>query len=721
MSGHHFALSTGATPAASSGAVRTAYATGIETNGANEIVGLTNDSDSAFYGHLGIEWIDLTFTVGEVDRLKNLTGMVSPGKITAVMGSSGAGKTTLMNVLSGRQRTHGRSRSGSSKEAVNLSGDVFARGRPVSTSYFRKRTAYVVQDNALMDSETPKEALEFSAYLRLPHSVPDKKRKELVIGLIERLHLTRCADVPCGGPLVPGISGGELKRTAVGIELISNPKMLFLDEPLSGLDTYNAFSLMKSLKQLAASGVPVVMTLHQPSSEIYAMLDDVIFLHEGELIFQGPLKSVVTHFDQIGYPCPPNYNPADHILFVTAEDYADSEGNARKIKDKWTKSQAHSQLLTCIERAAIIGVGYESENMHSDDSDSSEESDTSDEDLAKPARARSLRRNCCQIQAALFSRDLRRYWRGRELIVAANVQNILVSLIYGWLFIGAGREHSPGDGGWACGGEVFDAFQCVRSSMVHWGGLSILAINTMMGSISFAVLTFQNERSVFLREASGGYYSCTAYFLSKSLFELPIMGLASTVAVLCVYWLMGLNAGPIQLILETLLLSVASSSIVFCISAVANSHEQAFALVPIVQIPQFAFAGILLPNSMVPQSLKWVKWICPLYHGMSMMAISEWQDAFEALDGCRAKGFAADVSASAMASITMNSHLTLSASNNKTLNDCLGAATQVGNLEVQGVHEHSFWWPSFGALCLIIVGFRALGVLILYRKSRFVL
>lgn len=116
---------------------------------------------------LGEEWQDICFDIGKTSILKNVTGIASPGRLTGVMGPSGSGKTTLLNVLSGRQRTSGYSRTGSNKQEVHFSGEVFARGRPVSTSFFRGKTAFVFQDNALMDSDTARAALQFSAYLRL--------------------------------------------------------------------------------------------------------------------------------------------------------------------------------------------------------------------------------------------------------------------------------------------------------------------------------------------------------------------------------------------------------------------------------------------------------------------------------------------------------------------------------------------------------------------------
>ncbi|CAJ1432089.1 unnamed protein product [Effrenium voratum] len=680
---------------------------------------------------------EVCFAIGDHPILKNVTGMAQPGKLTGVMGPSGSGKTTLLNVLSGRQRLKGYSRqrmTGNDKQEVHFSGDIYARGRPVSTSYFRGKTAYVFQDNALMDSDTPRECLEFSAYLRLSRNVSKSQRNQLVEKLLVDLHLEDAATVIVGGPLRKGLSGGQQKRVAVGVELISNPQMIFLDEPISGLDSYNAFTLMHTLHKLARTGVPVVLTIHQPSSEIYDLIDDVIFLAKGEVVYQGPRPGLFHHFDQLGFHCPANHCPADFVMFLIQKEF---RRDAAVLQGSWRTSTSCKQLMNRISHA---GDYYNPEaartasRLFPDDSESSEEesaserhdnssdsdssqkawlSDFSDMVFGQPKR----KRNCFQAQWALIRRD----------------GNLIVSLVYGWLFLGAGRQEyrevgfstdvALRAGVQPCDDAVLSELPgardvCLRMFQVHWGALSIVAINAMMGSITWAITVFQNERSCdladgFLREASSGYYNTFSYFLSKSVFEFPVaqllwaeskvIGMTVVVSILTVYWLMGLNANPLVLMLEVLMLSVASSSIVFCLSAQASTAEQAYALAPIAQIPQFAFAGILLPNEMVPLSLRWLKWLCPLYYGMTMMALSEFDEPIEQFQECQAQ-------------------LNASASDNldALYAKCPGATVQVMALRSQGVFEGYFWWPAATMCCVFFVAFRLLGVLILWRKSRFV-
>jgi len=681
----------------------------------------------SFTASLGEEWIDVTFAIGDTAILKEVTGIAQPGKLTAVMGPSGSGKTTLLNVLSGRQRTSGYTRTGDEKNEVTFSGEIFARREKQQTTFFRGKTAYVFQDNALMDTDTARECLEFSAYLRLSRNVSKAKRDQLVDKLLADLHLED-SPVIVGGPLKKGLSGGQQKRVAVGVELISNPQMLFLDEPLSGLDSYNAFTLMHTLNSLALTGVPVVMTLHQPSSEIYDLIDDVIFLFKGEVVYQGPRTNLVNHFNQLGFHCPQNHNPADYVMFLIQKE---TQEVVSGIISSWKTSTAYKKLM---DRILHAGDNFSAEalraknremNLEDSDESSDEESSTDDDNVTrgKVFGQPRKRRNCCQAQWALIKRDCRRTWRERKAILSANIQCVLVSLVYGWLFLGAGKQEYRDLGfvadaggqsvnhGPPCSEEVLlsspaSRDQCVRSFQVHWGALSIITINVMMASITWAITVFQNERSCFLREASGGYYTRFAYFTSKTIFEFPVVGFTNVVSILTVKWLMGLRANPVILILELMLLSSASSSMVFCLSAQANTSEQAYSLVPIVQIPQFAFAGILLPNEMVPLSLRWLKFLCPLYYGMVMMSSSEFADVFDAFEECKTTLLAENPSRTDLVEAMRHT--------------CPGATVQVGALNAQGVHADDFWWPAFSMCIIFFFAFRLLGVFILWRKSLFV-
>ena len=230
------------------------------------------------------------------------------GETTAILGPSGAGNTSLLNILSGRQKSKGRT--------VTVESEVHLDGIPVDPTCIkvRKRIAFVPQGDSLMATSTPREAIRFSAKLRLPRSTKDSQIDKLTTRMIAELGLGDCADTYVGGNMVKGISGGERKRTSVGVELVVKPALVFLDEPTSGLDSFSAVQLCQLLKKVAQAGSSVLFTIHQPCSEIFNSFDHLILLNKGRIMYQGAVVDVPRYFAERNQPCPPNYNPADWIM-----------------------------------------------------------------------------------------------------------------------------------------------------------------------------------------------------------------------------------------------------------------------------------------------------------------------------------------------------------------------------------------------------------------------
>jgi ABC-type multidrug transport system ATPase subunit len=225
------------------------------------------------------------------------------------MGPSGAGKTSLLNILAGRAASRGR---------VHIESDVRLNNFAVDPTdiKIRKHIAFVAQDDSLQVTSTPREAIYFSAKLRLPRSTPEANLHKLVEKMLYELGLMHCADTYIGGALLKGISGGERKRTSVGVELVVKPAMVFLDEPTSGLDSFSAVQLCQVLKKVANAGASVLFTIHQPASEIFSSFDRLILMNQGRVMYQGGVADVPSYFAARGHPCPPNYNPADWIMNV---------------------------------------------------------------------------------------------------------------------------------------------------------------------------------------------------------------------------------------------------------------------------------------------------------------------------------------------------------------------------------------------------------------------
>lgn len=181
---------------------------------------------------------------------------------------------------------------------------------------------------------TVKECLEFAAKLKLPGT--DAEKTARVNLLIADLKLHKCKDTKIGGPLVKGVSGGERKRTSIGVELITDPSLIFLDEPTTGLDSFTATSVMEILRNLAIDeGRTVISTIHQPNSDIYEMFDRLMLLARGKIIYLNEACHAVDYFSSIGEPCPELSNPADFFMtMMSIESIELDEQSGAEFVDK---------------------------------------------------------------------------------------------------------------------------------------------------------------------------------------------------------------------------------------------------------------------------------------------------------------------------------------------------------------------------------------------------
>jgi ABC-type multidrug transport system ATPase subunit len=202
-----------------------------------------------------------------------------------------------------------------------------------------------------------------SAKLRLSASIPQDEKDLLVNNLLEMLRLTGCADTIIGSPLVKGISGGERKRTALAMEMVTSPGILFLDEPTSGLDTFSASNVVEILKNLAISGKTVVSTIHQPSSDIFHMFDDLCLLAEGKIVYLGPVSKVVHYFTKLGYPCPSYTNPADYLFMSVLNKNRISAINSLSVSqiiEAWNGSEENSFQQSLVTSSISNETGFNS-------------------------------------------------------------------------------------------------------------------------------------------------------------------------------------------------------------------------------------------------------------------------------------------------------------------------------------------------------------------------
>ncbi|KAE8300416.1 ATP-binding cassette sub-family G member 2 [Larimichthys crocea] len=433
--------------------------------------------------------------------LKDVSGIMRPG-INAIMGATGSGKTSLLDVIAGR------------KDPAGLrQGKVLVDGKVV-TSDLRLSSAYVVQDDILMGTLSVRENLLFSANLRLSpkhHSSADKKSR--VDAIIQDLGLTDCADTKIGTEFLRGVSGGERKRCSIGMELITSPSLLFLDEPTTGLDSNTANCIISLLHNLTRRGKTVIFSIHQPRYSIFRQFDHLTLMHKGEVVYAGAADHALEYFTNLGYQIEPFNNPADFFMDVT-------NGEAKSTLETLTADSTNSLATKYRESQLCQSV--------------LEELDHVNQSIADGAKGQ----NKAADYATSFLYQIRVVCGRTVLNILRNPQtsygqlalNIFFAVLVGLIYF-----QMP--------------LTLPEALQNRSGAFFFLIINMVFGNLS-AVELFINERAIFIHENSSGYYRTSVYFLSKIFADLipnriiPIF-IFSAIA----YYMMGLNPGFVSFLL----------------------------------------------------------------------------------------------------------------------------------------------------------------------------
>uniref|UniRef100_A0A914QXH8 ABC transporter domain-containing protein n=1 Tax=Panagrolaimus davidi TaxID=227884 RepID=A0A914QXH8_9BILA len=280
-------------------------------------------------------WKKQEFETSRREVLHQISGVAEPGEILAIMGASGAGKTTLLNVLTQRNQ-----------KSLEVSGDVTVNGEQLTIGEFQRMSSYVQQADIFMGAVTVREHLIFSARLRMGRRFTDAQKIARVDEVITQMNLVGCQNTMIGQRHEKSISLGEKKRLSFGCEILTDPSILFCDEPTSGLDAFMAKQVIKALEKLAKQGKTIVITIHQPSSQIFNMFDKLCLMALGQIIFLGPPKKATGIFREAGYPMAGRDNPAEFCIQKLAVHDGETEEDRK-------------------ERVAEIKKTYDNSNMAS--------------------------------------------------------------------------------------------------------------------------------------------------------------------------------------------------------------------------------------------------------------------------------------------------------------------------------------------------------------------
>ncbi|MCO5587794.1 hypothetical protein L7F22_041746 [Adiantum nelumboides] len=476
--------------------------------------------------------------------LQDVSGYAEPGSLLAIMGSSGCGKTTLLNALAGRLGNAALER-----------GEILVNGRRQRLAY--GNLAYVTQDESLIPTLSVFETMMYSAQLQLPSSMSNYDKQVQVHRVIRKMGLQGCVNTRVGGWSTQGLSGGEKRRLSIAIETIKQPPLLFLDEPTSGLDSAASIHVIKRLKALAKTGRTIIISIHQPSSESFELIDLLALLYRGRTVFFGARAETKRFYDSAGFPCPTFRNPSDHFLWVINSDFdqkhyqdADDEEsskasnraqNAHTLIKCYKESNSHSFVNAKIRHA--LGKSQDCEVLRCS---------TKGPDFWKQAyylTSRSFKHMC---------RDLTYYWF--RLCVY-----VMLSIVLGTIYFKVG--------------VTYNAIQA-RASLLMF----LTAFLSLMGVMSFP--SFIEDMKIFTRERLNGHYGVAAFAIANTVSSFPFIVLISLLPGSLVYVLAGLHPGLDHFIFFFL-------SLLACLGATEGLLMSVASLVPDYLSGMMAGCGVM--------------------------------------------------------------------------------------------------------------------------------
>ncbi|XP_053213007.1 protein white-like isoform X1 [Panonychus citri] len=536
-----------------------------------------------------IEWQELSVSVRpgrglfkstastntSIPIIKNVTGSVESGHLLAIMGASGAGKTTFLNVLTGRNLRN-----------LDVGGKVLLNGQIATADKMAACSAYVQQDDMFIGVLTVREHLTFQAHLRTSDG-SDREIKAKVDNVILELGLKKIENFRIGSPgMDKSISGGEMKRLAFASEILTDPSILFCDEPTSGLDSFMAQSVVSVLRSMAATRRTILATIHQPSSQVFEMFDEILLLSQGRVAFMGSSADALIFFSRIGLRCPSNYNPADFYVQQLAIIPGKEDECKRKVSricSKFSESVSISRTAQAQRQIDQKG-GYK-----------------------RPIRFSYKRGFCTQIKWVVWRSWLTNL-RDPLLTFFRVAQTIFVALLLGVVYWK--QEYSQ------------------EGIMNINGALFILLANVTFTNVFAVVNTFCLELPIFIREYGNGLYSIAVYFLSKLLAELPYFVFLPFGFAAITYWMIGLY-DEIQVFYLTAMVLVLIANVAcgfgYFISCISKSVTMGLSIAPPFMIPLMLFGGLFLNNKSIPHYLAWIKYLSWFYYGNEILVVNQWR------------------------------------------------------------------------------------------------
>ncbi|CAO2191404.1 unnamed protein product [Urochloa humidicola] len=526
-----------------------------------------------------------------LELLKGVSGSFMPGVLTALMGVSGAGKTTLMDVLAGR------------KTGGYIEGDINISGYPKKQETFVRISGYCEQNDIHSPQVTVYESLLFSAWLRLPKDVDSNTRKIFIEDVMELVELKPLRDSLVGLPGVNGLSTEQRKRLTIAVELVANPSIIFMDEPTSGLDARAAAIVMRTVRNTVDTGRTVVCTIHQPNIDIFEAFDELFLMKRGgEEIYAGPLghhsSQLIKYFEGIQgvNKIKDGYNPATWMLEVTT--FSQEQILGVDFSEIYKNSELYQRNKALIKELSQPSPGSS--------------------DLHFPTKY--ARSSITQCMACLWKQNLS-YWKNPPYNTVRFFFTTIIALLLGTIF-------------WDLGGKVKTSQDLLNAMGSMYSAVMFIGI---MNSTSVQPVVAV-ERTVFYRERAAGMYSAFPYAFGQVVIEL-LYALAQDILYgVIVYSMIGFEWTTAKffwyLFFGYFTLLYFTFYGMMAVGLTPNYHIASIVSSAFYVIWNL-FSGFIIPRPRVPIWWRWYCWMCPVAWTLYGLVVSQFGDVMTEMDDGR--------------------------------------------------------------------------------------
>ncbi|XP_043698940.1 ABC transporter G family member 32 isoform X1 [Telopea speciosissima] len=539
----------------------------------------------SYYVDVNVELKQQGILEDKMQLLVNVTGAFRPGVLTALVGVSGAGKTTLMDVLAGR------------KTGGLIEGSIYINGYPKRQETFARISGYCEQSDVHSPCLTVCESLIYSAWLRLPSHVDLETQRAFVEEVMELVELTPLSGALIGLPGVDGLSTEQRKRLTIAVELVANPSIVFMDEPTSGLDARSAAIVMRTVRNIVNTGRTIVCTIHQPSIDIFESFDELLLMKRGgELIYAGPLGTksykLIKYFEAVEGVAKirPGYNPATWMLEAT------STSEESRIGVDFAEVYRRSNLFR--QNSELV------ENLSKPNTDS--------KDLSFPRKySQSF---FAQFLACLWKQNLS-YWRNPQYTAVRFFYTVIISLMFGticWKF-GSKRETNQ---------DIFNAMGSMYAAILFIGITNATAVQPVVSV----------ERFVSYRERAAGMYSALPFAFAQVAIELPYVLVQTLIYGSLFYSMASFEWALLKFIWYIFFMYFTLLYFTYygmMTTAITPNHNVAAIIAAPFYMMWNLFSGFIIPRKRIPIWWRWYYWGNPISWSLYGLLASQYGDVYE--------------------------------------------------------------------------------------------